>query len=62
PQTKKRLQHLRKIWREYKKNNDWKKLIKELSDFLIEKGIFKKAIIEPLDKQKLKLIAIDFIS
>ncbi|MEM4215717.1 MAG: C-terminal helicase domain-containing protein, partial [Candidatus Anstonellales archaeon] len=62
PQTKKRLQHLRKIWREYKKNNDWKKLIKELSDFLIEKGIFKKAIIEPFDKQKLKLIAIDFIS
>ncbi|GIU68820.1 MAG: helicase [Candidatus Woesearchaeota archaeon] len=62
PQTKKRLQNLRRIWRQYRKDNDWRKMIKELSDFLIEKGIFKKAIIEPFDKMKLKLITIDFIS
>jgi superfamily II DNA or RNA helicase len=62
PQTKKRLQSLRKIWRQYKKDNDWKKLIKELSNFLIEKGIFKRTIIEPFDKSKLQLITIDFIS
>ena len=62
PQTKKRLQNLRKMWRQYRKDNDWRKMIKELSGFLIEKGIFKKAIIEPFEKSKLKLITIDFIS
>ena len=62
PQTKKRLQTLRKIWRQYKKDNDWRKLIKELGGFLIEKGIFKKTVVEPFDKLKLKLVTIDFIS
>lgn len=62
PQTKKRLQMLRKIWRHYKKDNDWRKMIKELSGFLIEKGIFKKMAVEPFDKSKLRLITIDFIS
>jgi len=62
PQTKKRLQTLRKIWRQYKKDNDWRKLIKELGEFLIEKGIFKKTVVEPFDKLKLKLVTIDFIS
>ncbi|MBI4149200.1 hypothetical protein HY491_02015, partial [Candidatus Woesearchaeota archaeon] len=62
PQTKKRLQNLRKIWRQYKKANNWRIMIKELSSFLIEKGIFKKVIVEPFDKVKLKLITIDFIS
>lgn len=37
-------------------------MIKELSRFLIEKGIFKKVIVEPFDKVKLKLVTIDFIS
>lgn len=62
PPTKKRLQVLRKKWKQYKQDNNWKKLIKELSGFLIEKGIFKKAIVEPFNKSKLKLITIDFIS
>jgi len=62
PPTRKRLQSLRKIWRQYKRDNDWKKLIKKLGEFLIEKGIFKKIVVEPFDKSKLKLVAIDFIS
>jgi hypothetical protein len=62
PPTKKRLQELRKIWREYKKNNDWKRMTTELGGFLTEKGIFKKAVVEPFDLSKLKLIAMDFIS
>lgn len=63
PQTKKRLQVLRKKWRKYKKKSgDWKKLIKELNNFLIEKSTFKQNIVEPFDKSKLKLITIDFIS
>jgi hypothetical protein len=62
PQTKKRLQVLRKIWRQYKKDNNWKNMIKELNNFLMEKSIFKKTIVEPFDKSKLRLITIDFIS
>ncbi len=62
PPTKKRLQVLRKMWGQYKKDDDWKGLIKELTNFLIEKGIFKKTVIEPFDKSKLQLITIDFIS
>jgi len=62
PQTKKRLQVLRKIWRQYKKDNNWKKMIKDLNNFLMEKGIFKKTVVEPFDKSKLRLITIDFIS
>jgi len=62
PQTKKRLQILRRIWRQYKKDNNWKKMIKELNNFLMEKGIFKKTVVEPFDKSKLRLITIDFIS
>ena len=62
PQTKKRLQVLRKIWRQYKKDNNWKNMINELNNFLMEKGVFKKKLIEPFDKTKLQLITIDFIS
>lgn len=62
PPTKKRLQTLRKIWRGYKKNNNWKKMMKELSEFLIEKGVFKKAVLQPFDRSKLRLITVDFIS
>ena len=29
---------------------------------MTEKGIFKKAVVEPFDVSRLKLIAIDFIS
>jgi len=60
--TKKRLQELRKIWREYKKKKNWRDLINSLEIFVIDKGIFKKAPVEPFDSRKLKLIIIDFIS
>lgn len=62
PYTKKRLKELRKYWRQYKKDDNWKNLIKSLSNFLIEKGIHKKTIIEPFDKSKLKLVTVDFVS
>jgi len=62
PPAPKRLQVLRKIWKQYKKDNNWKKMIKELNNFLMEKGIFKKTVIEPFDKSKLRLITMDFIS
>ena len=62
PPTKKRLQELRRIWRNYVKSNDWKKMIAELGEFLTEKGIFKKTVVEPFDMSKLRLIAMDFIS
>ncbi|MGB9726465.1 MAG: helicase-related protein, partial [Fervidicoccaceae archaeon] len=62
PPTKKRLQALRKIWREYMKNGDWKTMITNLGEFLTEKGMFRKIVVEPFDRSKLKLVAIDFIS
>jgi high-affinity nickel permease len=62
PLTKKRLQVLRRMWKRYKKDDDWKKLIKELNNFLMEKGMLKKAIVEPFDMSKLRLITVDFIS
>ena len=62
PPTKKRLQTLRKIWRGYKKDNDWRKMMTGLSEFLIEKGIFKKVVLRPFNRSKLRLITIDFIS
>ena len=60
--TKLRTKELRKDWRQYKKDEDWKNLIKKLSDFAIEKGIQRKKIVSPFDKTKLRLVAIDFIS
>ncbi len=62
PPTKKRLQELRKIWRAYVKSNDWKKMITELGEFLTDKGVFRKTVVEPFDMSKLKLITMDFIS
>ncbi|NVM53144.1 MAG: hypothetical protein HWN66_05535 [Candidatus Helarchaeota archaeon] len=62
PYTKKRLSDLRKKWRGYKKDKNWKKLIKKLNDFVWEKGIKVKAPIEPFDSNKLKLIVADLIS
>jgi len=62
PLTKKRLSQLRKIWKEYQNSNNWKKLLKDLNTFLLEKGIHIKEQIEPFDNKKLKLIAIDFVS
>ena len=62
PPTKKRLQIIRKISEDYKKDKDWEKVIKELDKFLIEKGAFKKIALRPFDRSKLKLVTVDFIS
>lgn len=62
PYTKKRLSVLRKIWRVYKKNQDWKNLIKQLTDFVWEKEVQTLAKIEPFDPNKLKLIVADLVS
>ncbi|MGC8483987.1 MAG: hypothetical protein ACP5OE_10140, partial [Thermodesulfobium sp.] len=62
PPTEKRLQALRKIWRGYIRNGDWKTMITNLGEFLTEKGTFRKIVVEPFDRSKLKLVAIDFVS
>jgi hypothetical protein len=62
PLTKRRLQVLRKIKKQYKKDLNWKELIKNLKEFLSDKGVFEKKTIEPFDDSKLKLKTIDFIS
>jgi superfamily II DNA or RNA helicase len=62
PQTKKRLQELRRVWRIYRRDGNWRKMITEISGFLIEKGIFKRVVVEPFDRSKLKLVTVDFIS
>lgn len=60
--TKARTRELRRYWREYKKDGNWKKLIEKLSTFAIEKGILRREPIAPFDRNKLRLITIDFIS
>ncbi|MHA1195337.1 MAG: helicase-related protein [Promethearchaeota archaeon] len=62
PHTKKGLQSLRKFWKKYKEDRNWKKLVSDLKKFFTDKGTFKKEPIEPFDKSKLKLITIDFVS
>ena len=60
--TKKRLQVLRGIWRNYKNAPNWKKLIKEITQFVSDKLVYEKEGLEEFDKTKLRLIALDFIS
>ena len=36
--------------------------MESLGEFLTEKGIFKKEVVEPFDAFKLRLITMDFIS
>ena len=60
--TKKRLQSLRKMWRDYKQNKDWKLLIRKLEEFSVDKGLIQTETIEEFDIVKLKLITVDFIS
>ena len=62
PLTKKRLQILGWIWRPYRENSGRKKTVESLGEFLTEKGIFKKEVVEPFDTPKLRLITMDFIS
>lgn len=62
PLTKKRLQTLRKLWKDHNKHYNWKKTLQKLDDFLKDKATFDKSPIEPYDESKLQLITIDFIS
>ncbi len=62
PLTKRRLRDLRRIWKRYKNKEDWKRLIDELDQFLAQKGLQEREPIEPFDPDKLKLVAIDFVS
>ncbi|RJP58928.1 MAG: hypothetical protein C4549_03015 [Deltaproteobacteria bacterium] len=61
--TKKRLQNLRVLWRDYKNGHkNWKRLLKDISEFLEGKLSIEREEIEPYDSQFLKLITIDFVS
>jgi superfamily II DNA or RNA helicase len=62
PHTKKRLRILRKLWSDYKHEKDWKKLIGRIEKFVSGKTIFKKELLQPFNKSKLKLVVLDFIS
>jgi len=62
PETKKRLQILRKIWKEYQNNQDWKMMIKKIETFTLDKETFQREVINPYDPKKLRLVTIDFIS
>jgi superfamily II DNA or RNA helicase len=60
--TKKRMQTLRKVWRDYKKSKNWHVLINELDHFLKEKPLNEEKEPMEFDERKLKLICVDFIS
>ena len=61
--TKKRLKILRSLWNEYKDHHkNWKKLLKELEEFLENKGTIEKDELMPYDKNLLKLVTVDFVS
>ena len=61
--TKKRLQFLRRVWADYKKNHkDWQKLINQVFQFLSEKVETPTEMIDEFDEKKLKLICVDYIS
>ncbi|MEW6408901.1 MAG: hypothetical protein AB1488_02150 [Nitrospirota bacterium] len=61
--TKKRLQNLRAVWRNYKNNHkSWKKLLKDISEFLEGKLYIEKEKLSPYDPLLLKLVSIDFVS
>ena len=61
--TKKRLQKLRGIWKNYKnKHKNWKNLLKDITEFLEGKLSVEREKISPYNYELLKLITIDFIS
>lgn len=61
--TKKRLQKLRAVWRNYKNNHkSWKRLLGEISEFLEGKLSLEREEISPYNPELLKLITIDFVS
>jgi superfamily II DNA or RNA helicase len=62
PYTKKRLSLLRKLWREYKQEKDWKTLVDRMERFVSGKTMRQRQQLPPFDKSKLKLVVLDFIS
>lgn len=60
--TKKRLQKLRTIWKNYKNNHkSWKRLLGDISEFLEGKLSLEREEITPYKPELLKLITIDFV-
>ncbi|MCI0468549.1 MAG: hypothetical protein L0Y62_00605 [Nitrospirae bacterium] len=43
-------------------HKDWKKLLKDISDFLEDKLAMDREEIQPYDAKLLKLVAVDFVS
>jgi len=62
PLTKKMLHELRRIWNRYKSDENWKRTITDLNDFLFDKVLPTKEKIDPFDRNYLKLVVVDFIS
>lgn len=61
--TKKRLQNLRVTWGDYKNSHkSWKKLLKDISEFLEGKLHMEREKLPPYNSGLLRLIAIDFVS
>jgi superfamily II DNA or RNA helicase len=61
--TKKRLQRLRVLWKNYRNNHkSWKRLLNDLSGFLEDKFTLQREEMTPYDPSKLKLVTIDFVS
>jgi len=61
--TKKRLQKLRTVWKNYKNNHkSWKRLLGEMSEFPEGKLSLEREEIPPYNPELLKLITIDFVS
>lgn len=61
--TKKRVQELRGIWKAYKDGHKkWKNLLKGLTEFVEGKTTLEKESLAPYNADRLKLIAVDFIS
>jgi len=63
-QTPQRLRKIRRIWRNYGKHKNWKKMVIDLHDYIKELSYFEDGedALEPFDINKLKLICLDFIS
>jgi len=61
--TKKRLQTLRALWRDYKNSHkNWKRLLKDIAEFLEGKLTVEREGIPPYNPELLKLVAVDFVS
>jgi len=61
--TKKRLQTLRTVWKDYKSNHKgWKRLLKDLTEFLEGKLSVEREEIQPYNPCFLKLVTVDFVS